>query len=128
MQPFVATDWKILLRPGVGEGRNNVLKRSWCASPVCESVQNRLSSSRVIEEQQSKGHRHEGEERRVLCGPVTPCRVRKKAVLDAYGDVLVSSSEWPILVPFILSESELALRPLRSGGDTWQDREGDAWQ
>lgn len=27
LQPFVATDWKILLRPGVGEGRNNVLKR-----------------------------------------------------------------------------------------------------
>ena len=41
LQPFVATDWKILLRPGVGEGRNNVLKRSWCASPVFESVQNR---------------------------------------------------------------------------------------
>ena len=57
LQPFVATDWKILLRPGVGEGRNNVLKRSWCASPVFESVQNRLGSSRVIEEQR-EGHRH----------------------------------------------------------------------
>ena len=57
LQPFVATDWEILLRPGVGEGHNNVLKRSWCASPVFESVQNRFGSSRVIEEQ-SEGHRH----------------------------------------------------------------------
>jgi hypothetical protein len=56
LQPFVATGWEILLRPGVREGRNNVLKRSWCASPVFESVQNRFGSSRAIEEQ-SEGHR-----------------------------------------------------------------------
>ena len=31
VQPCVATEWKILLRPDVDEGRNNVLKRSWCA-------------------------------------------------------------------------------------------------
>ena len=57
VQSCVAKDWEILLRPGVREGRNNVLKRSWCASPVFESVQNRFGSSRVIEEQ-SEGHCH----------------------------------------------------------------------
>ena len=50
LQPFVATGWEILLRPGVREGRNNVLKRSWCARPVFECVQNRFGSSRAIED------------------------------------------------------------------------------
>ena len=56
-----------------------------------------------------------GDERRVSDGPATPCQVRKRGVLYAYGDVLVRSGEWPILVPFILSEHEFAHRPLRSG-------------
>ena len=41
-QPCLATDREILLRPDVGEGRNNVLKRSWCACPRSESVHARL--------------------------------------------------------------------------------------
>lgn len=114
---LVATNWDILLRPDVGEGRNTMLRGGWCASSVSESVHGRLGFSRVIEEQSERQHRW-GEERRVSCGPATPCHVRKMAVLDAYGDVLVSSSEWPILVPFILSQNELALRPLCNGGDT----------
>jgi hypothetical protein len=31
VQVGVATDWDILLRPDVGEGRNNVLRRGRCA-------------------------------------------------------------------------------------------------
>jgi hypothetical protein len=57
LQPRFAPDWEILLRPGVGEGRNNVLKGSWCASLVFESVQNRFGSSRVIEAQSEGQHR-----------------------------------------------------------------------
>ncbi len=38
VQACVATDWGILLRPGVGEGRNTMVKRgrcaSWCLSPL----------------------------------------------------------------------------------------------
>lgn len=49
LQTFVATDSEDLLRPDGGEGRNNVLKRSGCASPMFESVQNRFGSSRVME-------------------------------------------------------------------------------
>ena len=116
----VATDREILLRPDVGEGRNNVLKRSWCASPMFESVHARLGCSRVIEEQ-SEGQHHWGEERRVSRGPATPCHVRMRAVLYADGDVLVRSGEWPILVACILSEHEFAHRPLRSGWDAWQN-------
>jgi hypothetical protein len=119
LQPRVATHWEILLRPDVGEGRNNVLKRSWCACPTFESVHAPLRSSRVIEEQ-SEGQHRWGEQRRVPRGPATPCHVRKRAVLYAYGDVLVRSGEWPILVPFILSENEFAHRPLRSGWEAWQ--------
>ena len=116
----MATDWVTLLRPSVGEGRNNVLKRSWCASPVFESVQNRFGSSRVIEERGEGQHRW-AEERRASGGHATLCHVRKRAVLYAYGDVLVRSGEWPILAPFILSENEFAHLPLRSGGDAWQN-------
>lgn len=42
LQPCFATDREILLRPDVGEGRNNVLKRNWCACPRSESVHARL--------------------------------------------------------------------------------------
>lgn len=41
----------ILLRPRTGEGRNNVLKKCWCASPVSDSVHDRDGSSGRIEEQ-----------------------------------------------------------------------------
>lgn len=54
-------------------------------------------------------------------GPTTPYHVRKRAVLYAYGAVLVKSGEWPILVAFILSQNEFAHLPLRTGWDTWQD-------
>lgn len=104
LQPFVATDWKILLRPDEGEERNKVLKRSWCASPVFESVHARLGSPRVIEDL-SEGLHYRGEGRRATHRAATSCHVRKMAVLYADGDVLGSSSEWPILVPFILSEN-----------------------
>lgn len=57
VQSCVATDWEILLRPCVSEGRNTMLRRGWWASPVSESVHGRLGFSRVIEEQ-SEGHRH----------------------------------------------------------------------
>ncbi|CUQ67980.1 protein of unknown function [Candidatus Nitrospira inopinata] len=110
----------ILLRPGVGEGRNNVLRRGRCANPLCEAVHGRLGFSRVIEEQ-SEGQHHWGKERRVTRRAATPCHVRKMAVLYAYGDVVVRSGEWPILVPFILSENEFAHLPLRSGWDAWQN-------
>ena len=104
-----------------------MLRRGRCANLLCEAVQDWFGSSRVIDEQREGQHRL-GEERSVSRGPATSCHVRKKAVLDAYGDVLVRSNEWPILVPLTLAKNEFAHRPLRSGGDTWQDREGDAWQ
>lgn len=50
LQSCVATDMENLLRPDVGEERNNVLKMSWCACPTFESVHARLGSSRVIED------------------------------------------------------------------------------
>jgi len=114
LQSRVATERKILLRPDVGEGRNNVLKRSWCACPTFESVHARLGSSRVIEDRSEELH-YRGEERRATRRAVTLCHVRRMAVLYAYGDVLVKSGEWPILVPFIFSENEFAHLPLRSG-------------
>lgn len=104
VQSGEATDYEILLRPDVGEGRNRMLRRGCCASSVSESVHGRLGFSSLIEEQ-SEGHRHGGEELRVLRCPGTPCHVRKRAVLYAYGDVLVRSGEWPILVPFPFSEN-----------------------
>lgn len=82
-----------------------------------ESVHGRLGFSRGLEE----GRHHWGEERRVSRGPVTPCHVKKRAVRYAYGDILVRSGEWPMLVPFILSEHEFEHRPLRSGGDAWHN-------
>ena len=116
LQSCVATDREILLRPDVGEGRNNALRRGQCANPQCEAVHGRFGSSRVIE-QQSEGQHRWGDKRRVSRGPATPCHVRKMAVLSSYGDVLVRIGEWPILVPLILSETEFAHRPLRSGWD-----------
>lgn len=89
LQPRFAPDWEIMLCPGVGEGRNNVLKRSWCACARFESVHGRLGFSRGLEE----GRHHWGEERRVSRGPVTPCHVRKMAVLYDYGDVLLRYGE-----------------------------------
>ena len=103
----VATDREILLRPDVGEGRNNVLKRSWCASPMFESVHARLGCSRVIEDR-SEGLHYGGDERRATRGPATPCHVRKRAGLYADGTVLVRSGEWSMLVPLILSDNEFA--------------------
>ena len=41
---------EILLRARVGKGRNTMLRRGCCASPVSESVHSRLGFSRVIEE------------------------------------------------------------------------------
>lgn len=61
LQSCVATDWEILLRPRVGEGRNTMVRRVWYASPVSESVHARLSSSKVIEEQNEE-HHPEGEQ------------------------------------------------------------------
>jgi hypothetical protein len=61
LQSCVAIDWEILLRPRVGEGRNTMLRRGRCASPVSESVHGRLGSSIVIEEQ-SEGYHYGGEE------------------------------------------------------------------
>ena len=46
LQSGVATDWEILLRPDVGEGRNTMLRRGWCGRLVFESVQNRFGSLR----------------------------------------------------------------------------------
>ncbi len=51
LQPRVATNWEILLRPDVGEGHNMMLRGGWCASLVSESVHSRLGLSSVIEEQ-----------------------------------------------------------------------------
>ena len=107
LQPCVATNWEILLRPDVCEGRNTMLRSGWCASPVSESVQGRLGFSRVIEEP-SEGQHRWGEERRVSCGPVTPCHGKKRAGLSADGDDLVRGGEWPILAPLILSENQFA--------------------
>ena len=50
-QSFVTTDWDIQLRPNAGEGRNTMVKRGRCASPLSESVHSRLGFSMVIEEQ-----------------------------------------------------------------------------
>jgi hypothetical protein len=50
LQLIVATDLEGLLRPRVGEGRNTMLKRGWCASPVYVAVHGRLGSSMVIED------------------------------------------------------------------------------
>jgi hypothetical protein len=36
---------EMLLRPGLGEGRNNVLKGGRCASPLCGAVHDRSGSS-----------------------------------------------------------------------------------
>jgi len=48
-------------------GRNNVLKRSWFASPVFESVQNRFGSSSVTEDRSEGLHyRAKNGERRVM--------------------------------------------------------------
>jgi hypothetical protein len=47
--------------PGVGEGRNTMVRRGRCASPVSESVHGRLSSSKVIEEQNEEHHPEEEE-------------------------------------------------------------------
>jgi len=104
LQPCVATNWEILLRPDVCEGRNTMLRRGRCASSVSESVHGRLGFSRVIEEP-SEGQYHWGEERRVSCGPVTPCHGRKRAGLSAHGNALVRGGEWPILAPFTFPKS-----------------------
>lgn len=45
VQARVATNRDILLRPGLGEGHNNVLKRGRCASLLCGAVRHRSSSS-----------------------------------------------------------------------------------
>src|SRR5574337_1810786 len=44
LQSCVATDWEILLRPRVGEGRNTMVRRGWCANPVSDSVHDRFGS------------------------------------------------------------------------------------
>jgi len=51
LQPRVATDSEDVLRPGVGEGRNNMLGRGRCTRPVSESVHDRDGSSGRIEDQ-----------------------------------------------------------------------------
>lgn len=61
LQSCIATDSDGLLRPGVGDGRNTMVRRGQGANPVSESVQHRLSSSLVCEEQ-SEGHHSGGEE------------------------------------------------------------------
>ena len=45
VQSFVATDSNGLLRPCVGDGRNTVLRRGRCASPVFEAVRGWLGCS-----------------------------------------------------------------------------------
>jgi hypothetical protein len=54
VQSCVATHWEILLRPRVGEGRNNVLGRGWYVSPVSVADHDRFGSSVGIEEQKEK--------------------------------------------------------------------------
>ncbi len=95
------------MRPYGGEGRNNVLKRSWCACPTFESVQARFGSPRVIEDR-SEGLHYRGEGRRATHRAATSCHVRKIAVLYVYDIVFVRSGEWPILAPFTLSENQFA--------------------
>lgn len=51
LQSCVATDREILLRPYVGEGRNNVFRSGRCANPLCEAVQDWFGSSVGIEEE-----------------------------------------------------------------------------
>lgn len=43
---------------GVGDGRNTMLRRSRCASPLYEAVQARLGSSMLIEEQNGTDRKH----------------------------------------------------------------------
>ncbi|MBL8073650.1 MAG: hypothetical protein JNL29_04710 [Nitrospira sp.] len=54
MQSCVATDSARLLRPRLGEGRNAMLRRGWCVSPVPVAVHDRFGSSVRIEEQKEK--------------------------------------------------------------------------
>ncbi len=54
MQSCVATDSERLLRPRLGEGRNTMLRRGWCVSPVSVAVHDRFGSSVRIEEQKEK--------------------------------------------------------------------------
>lgn len=120
LPPHVGHTLGDFVGPCVGKGATGcgeeVGVQVWCPSPFM----GQLSCSRVIEEQ-SEGQHHWGKERRMSPGRATPCHVRKRAVLYAYADVHVRSSEWPILVPFILSENEFTHRPLRSGGDRWHN-------
>jgi hypothetical protein len=51
LQSCVATDSEDVLRPGVTEGRNTILRRGRCASPVSESVHDRNGASGRVEEQ-----------------------------------------------------------------------------
>ncbi len=78
LQPHVATNREIQLRPGVGEGRNNVLERGRHASPMSESVQARVGFSLKIEEQ----NRTDREYRRVSPCPFLLSRCRENGVLD----------------------------------------------
>ena len=57
VQSCVATDWEILLRPDVGEGRNMVLRRGRCADQVCEAVEDRFCPSVGIKEEKKKRRR-----------------------------------------------------------------------
>ena len=59
VQSCVATDWEILLRPDVGEGRNNVFRRGRCADQLCEAVEDRFCSSVGIEEKKRRRDRKE---------------------------------------------------------------------
>ena len=54
VEPCVATDSEGLLRPRLGEGRNTMLRRGWCVSPVPVAVHDRFGSSVRIEEQKEK--------------------------------------------------------------------------
>jgi len=38
VQSRVGTDWEILLRPDVGEGRYNVFRGGRCADQLCQAV------------------------------------------------------------------------------------------
>ena len=51
VQPFVATDWDILLRPGVGEGRNTMLRRGRCACQCLSPFRIGSAVPRMIEEE-----------------------------------------------------------------------------
>jgi hypothetical protein len=63
VQSYVATDSEDLLRPPIGDGRNNVLRRGRCARPLCEAVPTPSSYSGSIEEQKGKGRRSESASR-----------------------------------------------------------------